>query len=239
MEVKTFYLGCVGGDRNADGGIRATFGETSEIPQQETILITDDDAGLRAYLTEMLRGLGYRVRATSDPDAALPSSFAAVSQPIDRHARRAGATLAKNLRARRGATPLHDFCRLRISAPAGMWCRARQRVALASPRRPFEPPGCLRGPTDRTAFGFTSRARLRLEGRAWAWTGRGRGHQWWVASFCQRSGRRTKSEPSGCSCRISFPDSAARVAILSGCAWFCLGLFAGYRTVDPGGCGQQ
>jgi PAS domain S-box-containing protein len=50
--------------------------------QQETILVTEDDADLRAYLTEMLRGLGYRVRATSDPAAAL-AVIADLSQPID------------------------------------------------------------------------------------------------------------------------------------------------------------
>jgi PAS domain S-box-containing protein len=50
--------------------------------QQETILITEDDADLRVYLTEMLRGLGYRVRATSDPAAAL-AIIADLSQPID------------------------------------------------------------------------------------------------------------------------------------------------------------
>jgi PAS domain S-box-containing protein len=38
----------------------------------ESILIVEDDSDLRAYILEVLRGLGYRVRAVSNASAALP-----------------------------------------------------------------------------------------------------------------------------------------------------------------------
>jgi CheY-like chemotaxis protein len=38
----------------------------------ESILVVEDDGDLRAYIAEILRGLGYRVRAVQSPSAALP-----------------------------------------------------------------------------------------------------------------------------------------------------------------------
>ena len=38
----------------------------------ETILVVEDDNDLRDYITEVLRGLGYRVRAVADAAAAIP-----------------------------------------------------------------------------------------------------------------------------------------------------------------------
>lgn len=38
----------------------------------ETILVVEDDNDLRDYITEVLRGLGYRVRAVADAAAAMP-----------------------------------------------------------------------------------------------------------------------------------------------------------------------
>jgi CheY-like chemotaxis protein len=38
----------------------------------ESILVVEDDGDLRAYIAEIVRGLGYRVRAVQSPSAALP-----------------------------------------------------------------------------------------------------------------------------------------------------------------------
>jgi CheY-like chemotaxis protein len=49
-----------------------TSAEASGIGEQgESILVVEDDGDLRAYITEILRGLGYRVRAVPDAAAAL------------------------------------------------------------------------------------------------------------------------------------------------------------------------
>jgi PAS domain S-box-containing protein len=48
----------------------------------ESILLVEDDADLRAYLAEVLRGLGYKVRAVANATAALPI-LAASDQRVD------------------------------------------------------------------------------------------------------------------------------------------------------------
>jgi signal transduction histidine kinase/ActR/RegA family two-component response regulator len=64
------YLPRYVGKQHAEDDGADQFSGTSE--NEETILVVEDDGDLRAYITEVLRGLGYRVRAVPNATAALP-----------------------------------------------------------------------------------------------------------------------------------------------------------------------
>jgi PAS domain S-box-containing protein len=70
------YLGkALGEDSAADEPL-------AEGEQTETILVVEDDADLRSYLAEILRGLKYRVITTSNAQSAL-MTLKANAQPVD------------------------------------------------------------------------------------------------------------------------------------------------------------
>ncbi len=67
--VRIYFPRFLGQSADDDDGAGEPGG-TSE--QGESILVVEDDDDLRAYVVEVLRGLGYRVRAVAGPAAALP-----------------------------------------------------------------------------------------------------------------------------------------------------------------------
>jgi CheY-like chemotaxis protein len=64
------YLPRYMGKANEDQELDDDFASSGE--GDETILVVEDDADLRAYIGEVLRRLGYRVRAVPNATAALP-----------------------------------------------------------------------------------------------------------------------------------------------------------------------
>jgi CheY-like chemotaxis protein len=64
------YLPRYVGKCNDDEDTDEDFAGTGE--HGETVLLVEDDSELRGYITEVLRGLGYRVRAVANATAALP-----------------------------------------------------------------------------------------------------------------------------------------------------------------------
>jgi CheY-like chemotaxis protein len=74
------YLPRYLGQRDAEDDGSKEFSGTGE--SDETILVVEDDSDLRTYITEVLRGLGYRIRAVPNATAALPV-LEDVTQQVD------------------------------------------------------------------------------------------------------------------------------------------------------------
>jgi signal transduction histidine kinase len=64
------YLPRYLGKRNAEEDDTEEFAGTAE--SDENVLVVEDDGDLRIYIAEVLRGLGYSVRAVPDATAAVP-----------------------------------------------------------------------------------------------------------------------------------------------------------------------